>query len=171
MRYLFLLFISFSFLSANSGVLDVDWSSISKGVQQKPMAPFPKVLTKGVADVRLPVYLSKSLAYNKNMVVVADKNFYTISFELNGATVTFEGDRTFQESVAPTNSEFQKIAKKSAPVEYNLAEGIMSAEFNRHGVNYAISVECEEPKRDKRCKEATFIQKLYRGLIIVGGRP
>ena len=171
MRYIYLFIFSFSILSAG-GLLDVDWSSVStKSGQQKASAPYPKVLTDGIKDVHLPVYLSRQFAYDKNMVVVADKDFYTISIELKNAVVTFQGDRTFQESVSPKNPEFQKIAKATPPVEYNLAEGIMSATFNRHGVNYMINIECEEPKKDKRCKETSLISSLYNSLTMVGGRP
>ena len=171
MRYIYLFIFSFSILSAG-GVLDVDWSSVApKSGQQKASAPYPKVLIEGIKDVKLPVYLSSQFAYDKNMLVVADKDFYTISIELENAVVTFQGDRTFQESVAPTNPEFQKITKSSAPVEYLSAEGIMSALFNRHGVNYVINIECEEPKKDKRCTETSLISSLYNSLIMVGGRP
>jgi len=172
MRFLYLFIFSFSILSAGGGILDVDWSSVAlKSSQQKASAPYPKVLTEGIKDVHLPVYLSRQFVYDKNMVVVADKNFYTISIDLDGAVLTFSGDRTYQESVSPKNSEFQKIEKETPPVDYNSAEGIMSATFNRHGVNYMINVECEEPKKDKRCKETTLISSLYNSLIMVGGRP
>ena len=172
MRYIYLSILSLSILSAGGGVLDVDWSTVTpKSGQQKASVPYPKVLTDGIKDVHLPVYLSSQYAYDKNMIVVADKNFYTISIDLKGAVVTFQGDRTFQESVSPTNPEFQKIAKSSAPVEYVLAEGIMSATFNRHGVNYMINIECEEPKKDKRCRETSLISSLYNSLTMVGGRP
>ena len=172
MRFLYLFIFSFSILSAGGGVLDVDWSSVtSKSGQQKASAPYPKVLTEGIKEVHLPVYLSSAYIYDKSMTVVADKDFYTISIELEDAVVTFSGDRTYQESVSPKNPEFQKIAKATPPVEYNSAEGIMSAVFNRHGVNYMINVECEEPKKDKRCTETSLISSLYTSLTMVGGRP
>ncbi len=172
MRTIYLFIFLFSLLNAGGGVLDVDWSSVApKSGQQKASAPYPKVLTEGIKDVHLPVYLSKQYAYDKNMIVVAEKNFYSISIELEDAVVTFQGDRTFQESVSPNNPEFQKIAKATPPVEYNSAEGIMSAIFNRHGVNYSIDIECEDPKRDKRCQKIDFISSLYNSLVMVGGRP
>ena len=172
MRYIYLVMMSLSILSAEGGLLDVDWSTLpSQNGQQKSSAPYPKVLRDGVKRVHLPVYLSKQYAYNTNMVVIADKEFYIISIELQDAVVTFQGDRTFQESVSPTNPEFQKISKSSAPVEYVAAEGIMSATFNRHGVNYIINIECEEPKKDKRCIETSLISSLYHSLVVVGGRP
>ena len=172
MRFLYLFIFSFSILSAGGGILDVDWSSVTpKSGQQKASAPYPKVLTEGIKDVHLPVYLSSRYIYDKSMSVVSDKDFYTISIDLQDAVVTFQGDRTFQESVAPSNPEFKKIEKETPPVDYNSAEGIMSATFNRHGVNYRINVECEEPKKDKRCKETTLISSLYNSLVMVGGRP
>ena len=172
MQYIYLFIFSFSILSAGGGILDINWSSVApKSIYQKAFAPYPKVLTEGIKDVHLPVYLSRQFAYNKNMSVVADKDFYTITIDLDKAVVTFSGDRTYQESVSPKNPEFQKIAKATPPVEYNSAEGIMSAEFNRHGVNYRISIECEDPKKDKRCQKIDLISSLYNSLVIVGGRP
>ena len=171
MRYIYLFIFSFSILSAGGGILNVDWSSVTTKGQQKSSVPYAKVLKDGIKDVHLPVYLSRQFAYNKNMVVVADKDFYTISIDLDGSVVTFSGDRTYQESVSPKNPEFQKIEKASPPVEYNFAEGIMSAEFNRHGVNYTINIECENPKKDKRCKKIDYISSLYHSLVLVGGRP
>ena len=171
MRYIYLFIFSFSILSAGGGILNVDWSSIASKGQQKTSKPYPKVLKEGIKDVHLPVYLSRQFAYDKNMVIVADKNFYTISIDLDGAVVTFSGDRTYQESISPKNPEFQKIAKATPPVEYNSAEGIMSAMFNRHGVNYSINIECEDPKKDKRCQKRDLISSLYTSLVMVGGRP
>ena len=171
MRYIYLFIFSFSILNAGGGILDVDWSSIASKGQQKTYKPYPKILEEGIKDVHLPVYLSKQYVYDKNMAVVADKNFYTISIDLDEAVVTFSGDRTYQESVSPKNPEFQRIAKASPPVEYNSAEGIMSAMFNRHGVNYSINIECEDPKKDKRCQKVDFISSLYHSLTMVGGRP
>jgi len=171
MRLIFFILLSLSLLNAGGGVLEVDWSSISKGQQEKSSAVYPTVLTEGIKNVHLPVYLTKSYAYEKNMVVVADGEFYSISFELEGASVVFEGDKTFQESVSPSNPEFQKIVQETSSVEYVESEGMSVAEFNRHGVNYSVTVECENLKTDKRCTQKNFIQSLYNGLVMVGGRP
>jgi hypothetical protein len=161
------------FVNAGGGILDVDWGSIDKS-QQKPSAAYPSVLTEGIKNVHLPVYLTQSHAYDKNMVVVADANFYSISLDLQGASLLFEGDKTFQVSVNPSNPEFQilqEIVQDSVPVRYEESEGMMMAEFSKHAVNYAITIECEAPKKDKRCTETTLIESLYNGLTMVGGRP
>lgn len=168
MRLMFLLFISYTGLSAG-GVLDIKWPE-PNAAHQKPSTPYPQVLVDGIKEVRLPVYLPTSYAYNENMVVVSDQYFYSISIDLEGASILFEGDRTFQEIVSPSNPEFQKIMQKSKPVEFSKSEEVMVAEFNRHGANYAISVECEQRDTDKRCTEENFVRSLYNSIIMVGGK-
>ncbi|CAA6812134.1 MAG: Unknown protein [uncultured Sulfurovum sp.] len=167
MRLIFSILLTLTLLNGG-GVLDVDWSSIDKS-QQKPTAPYPRVLAEGIKDVTLPTYLSSSYAYKENMSIVADRYFYSISFDLEGATVLFEGDRTFQETVSPSNPEFQKIMQKTNPIEFSRSEKIMMAEYQRHGANYTISVECDKPDSDKRCIQEEFIRGLYSSLIMVGG--
>jgi hypothetical protein len=170
MRTLLFTLITFSFIHAGGGVLDIEWPAPNQA-QQKSMANYPKVLKEGIKEVRLPVYLSSQYIYDKSMVVVADKNFYSISFTLQGASILFEGDRTYQEAVSPDNPEFQKIAKKIKPVEYSSSEEMMIAQYQRHGANYNITVECDKPESDERCTDEKFIRKLYQSLKMVGGRP
>lgn len=170
MRLLLITIFLFSSLHSESGILDVQWPKINPK-QQKPSIPYPDVLTKNINNTKLPVYIPSSYAYDTNMSVIAMENFYTISFLLDGATVGITGDKTYQERVPATNSEFKSIMKASPPVEFIRAEGMMTAEFNRHGVNYSMVIECDTPNNDERCTQTTFIQKLYKRLIMVGGRP
>ena len=170
MRLLLTTLFLLSSLNAESGILDIKWPK-SNPQQQKPSTPYPNVLTKGIKNTKLPVYIPISLAYDKKMVVVANKNFYTISFLLQGATVMVSGDKTFQESVSNSNADFQKMMKASPAVEFMEEEGMRSANFNRHGANYELLIECEQPKKDVRCKEESFLRKIYSKLIMVGGRP
>jgi len=156
-------------LNAQSGILDIKWPKPNTQ-QQKPSKPYPSVLTQGIKNTKLPVYIPNSLAYDKKMIVVADKNFYTISFLLEGATLMVAGDRTFQDTVSNSNSDLQKMMKPSSSVEFMEEEGMKSANFNRHGANYELSIECDKPKIDTRCKEDSFLRKLYSKLIMVGGR-
>jgi hypothetical protein len=170
MRALLITILTYSLTWAGGGVLDIEWPAPNQA-QQKSIANYPDVLKEGIKDVRLPVYLSSQYIYDKSMVVVANEDFYSISFTLEGASVLFEGDRTYQETVSPSNPEFQKIAQKTKPVEYSTSEEIMIAQYQRHGANYNISVECDEPERDQRCTDEKFIRKLYQSLVMVGGRP
>jgi len=170
MKALLIMTLTYGFLWAGGGVLDIEWPKQSQA-QQKSKANYPDVLKEGIKDVRLPVYISSQYIYDKSMVVVSNQDFYSISFTLEGASVLFEGDRTYQESVSPNNPEFQKIVQKIQPVEYSKSEEIMVAQFNRHGANYTISVECDEPQKDERCTDEKFIRGLYSSLLMVGGRP
>jgi len=169
MRLLFSILLTSAFLNAEGGVLDVDWSGVTKG--QQKLTSYPLVLTKGIANVHLPVYVANSVAHNNNLVVVADKNFYSISLDIRGASLLFEGDKTYQESVDKSNPKFKNLLNHISAVEYVASEGMMLAEFSKHGINYAITVECEEPKTDKRCSEQGFVESLYNEIIMVGGRP
>ena len=170
MRLPFVTLFLCSALSADSGILDITWPK-PNAQHQKPTTPYPTVLTQGIQEVRLPVYVPNAYAYSNNMDVVAEDDFYTISFPLQGATVIVSGDKTYQESISSSNSEFTQMMKASPPVSITQAEGIMTAEFNRHGVNYSIEIECDKPKKDARCTQPTLINELYSRLIMVGGRP
>lgn len=170
MRLLLITIFLFSSLHAKSGILDIQWPKPNPK-HQKPSVPYPDVLTKNISNTKLPVYIPSSYAYDENMTVITDENFYTISFLLKGATVAITGDRTYQESVPANNAEFKAIMKASPPVEFIRAEGMMMAEFNRHGVNYSMTIECDKPNKDERCTETTLIKELYTRLIMVGGRP
>jgi hypothetical protein len=170
MRLLLITLLVFSSLNAESGILDIQWPKPNPQ-QQKPSVPYPSVLTEGIKNTKLPVYIPSSLAYDKNMIVVANKDFYTISFLLQGAIAMVSGDRTFQESISTSNADFQKVMKPSPSVDFMEEDGIRYANFNRNGVNYELLIECDEPKKDTRCTEEHFIRQLYSRLIMVGGRP
>jgi len=167
MRLLLITLLLISSLNAESGILDIEWPKIDPA-HQKPSIPYPDVLTKGIKDTKLPVYIPSTYAYDKKMVVIADKNFYTISFFIDKAIVMMAGDRTFQETISSTDSKFQKVIQPS-PVDFVEEEGIMSSDFNRHGVNYTLSIECDDYKTDIRCKEEDFLRNIYNRLILVGG--
>lgn len=170
MKALFFMILSYGLIWAGGGVLEIKWPEQSQA-QQKSMPNYPKVLKEGIRDVRLPVYLSMQYIHDKSMVVVADKNFYSISFKLKGASVLFEGDRTYQEALSTNDAEFQKIVQKTQAVEYASSEEIMIAQYQRHGANYSISVECDKAEADERCGDDAFVRKLYHSLKLVGGRP
>ena len=170
MRLLLVTVFLFSFLYGESGILEIRWPK-PNAKHQKPSIPYPSVLTKGIKNTKLPVYLPTSYVYDKNMGVVSEKDFYTISFTLNHATLMVSGDRTYQESVSKNDPKFQALAKASSKIEFIQEEGIMSVDFNRHGVNYSLLVECDDPKIDKRCTQEGFLKDVYNKLIMVGGHP
>ena len=79
------------------------------------------------------------------------------------------GDRTYQQKVV-SGAKQLKAKMKKVSNRFIHAEGMMTTDFNRHGVNYSLTIECENPQKDKRCKEADFLKNIYNRLIIVGGK-
>ena len=169
MRLLPMAILLISSLNAESGILNIEWPKPNPQ-QQKPSTPYPNILIDGIKDTELPIYLPSSYAYDSKMAIVADKDFYTISFFIEKAIVMMAGDRTFQESISESDTKFQKVIKLSSTVDFIENEGIMSVDFNRHGVNYTLSIECDNYEKDKRCKEKDFLHSLYNRLIMVGGK-
>jgi hypothetical protein len=168
MRFILaLLLVPISLLLANGGLLKVDWS---KGVvNQQKIKVLPKVLKDGIKDVTLPVYMPRYYIYEKNISVVSDANFYTITIPLQKATLMISGDRTYQEKIISKATKL-KTKMKSITNKFIKAEGIISIDFHRHGVNYTLSLECEAPDSDPRCRDEKFLQKIYNGLIFIGGK-
>ena len=167
-RYLAVFSLFSIMLSAESGLLEVIWPKMDKQQLQMQKA-YPSNLKKKVANVTLPVYIPRQYIYNQTMSIVADESYYTITVYLDKARIMITGDRTYQESVDKADAVFQKIMKSNT-IEFIHAEGMMMTDFNRHGVNYTLLVECDHPKSDKRCSDESFLRNLYEGLIIVGGK-
>ncbi len=167
MRFILILLMSYS-LIYGGGLLEVEWPKQTKQ-HQKSMKAYPKVLKDAIKDVRLPVYLPRGYIYDKSMSIISDENFYAITIFLKGASLMITGDRTYQQKVK-SGGEQLKTKMKTVDAKFIQAEGIMSTNFNRHGVNYSLSIECDSPNRDKRCREDNFLKKLYSELLLVGGK-
>lgn len=159
-------------LSADSGTLKINWSELNKQRQKVSArrSPYPEILTKGIAQTTLPVYLPASYAYDPKMSVVADKFFYSITLPFEGAVLVVMGDRSFQQTI-PQNSDTQTLLQASKKVQFVHAEGMMTTRFNRFGANYSLTLECINPSEDKRCLQASFLKDFYNELTIVGGHP
>jgi len=174
---LFMLFILFlgsnlSLARAESGVLAINWAELNQQQAQisARRSPYPSVLTTGISNTQLPVYLPASHAYDNNMSVVADKNFYTISLFLNGATLIISGDKSYQQSM-PQDAQAQAIQQATRTQRFIRAEGMMTTDFNRYGANYSLVLECDKPDEDQRCLQDSFLKQRYQELILVGGHP
>ncbi len=159
-----------SLAEAESGVLDINWSELNsiRAKASARRAPYPEVLSKGVSNVTLPVYLPTSHVYDKNMTVVADKNFYTITLYLKGARLIVTGDRTYQQSEA-ANPQLETVKAAASVLRFMRSEGMMTTSFNRFGANYSLELECDKPDQDSRCLQESFLKGLYQSLIVVGG--
>ncbi len=157
---------------AESGVLTINWAELNQQQAQisARRSPYPSLLTEGIGKTTLPVYLPASHAYDNNMSVVADKNFYTITFFLNGATLIISGDKSYQQSMTQ-DTQAQAIQQATQTQRFVRAEGMMTTDFNRYGANYSLLLECNKPDEDQRCLEDNFLKQRYQELILVGGHP
>jgi hypothetical protein len=154
-------------VEVENGLLKVDTSDPS--IQHyKHKRSAPTALQKRLKGVTLPVYLPKRYANNKSLVIVSDKNFYNITIPLSRASLMISGDRTFQQKIISGGEKMEKTMKL-LDSRFIISEGIMGVDFGRHGVNYSLSVECEQPYKDKRCTKKSFLKRLYNELILVGG--
>ena len=162
-----LLILSFSLLFSDGGLLRVDWSKVS--INQQKLKVLPKILKSEIKDVTLPVYLPSYYIYEKNMSIVANPNFYAITIFLDKAILMVSGDRTYQRKIISKDKNLNfKI--KSLTNKFIHAEGMVSIDFQRNGVNYSLSLECDKPNSDLRCKENLFLNKIYKRLILIGGK-
>jgi len=167
MRSILIILIAFSYANAG-GLLQVDWPKPTKQ-HQKSMRAYPKAIREKIKDVTLPVYLPRYYIYKKDMSIVSDKEFYTATIPLQGATLMVAGDRTYQQKVK-SGAKQLKEKMKAIDAKFVLAEGMMSTSFNRHGINYSLVLECDSPDKDIRCKDDNFLKKVYNGLILIGGK-
>ena len=155
-------------LSAEGGVLSVNWPEKNR-VQQKIEQEIPLVLRKKINEVTLPVLLPKSYLVNQKMSIVTEKNYYAITIFFKGANLMVSGDRSYQLEMKEIDKKSQKMLKRTKQAFIH-AEGMMVTDFNRYGVSYSMQLECDRFEEDKRCVNDAFLRKLYRELVMVGGK-
>jgi hypothetical protein len=155
-------------LLLGDGLLEVAWPKNTL-LYQKQQKHYPLALKRAIKDITLPLYLPQSYLEDKSLFLVSDANFYTATVTLEGAVLTITGDRTYQQKIKTKN----KILKKrieDKKVTFNHAEGLMMTDFNRHNINYTLSIECEDPQKDQRCTQEGFLRRVYKELVMVGGK-
>ena len=155
-------------LSAEGGILSVKWPK-KNSVQQKIEQETPSALRKKIEEVTLPVLLPKSYLRNQKMSIVAEKNYYAITIFFKGANLMVSGDRSYQLEMRDIDVKSQKMLKR-VKQEFIRSEGMIVTDFSRYGVSYSMQLECDRFEEDKRCVNDNFLRKLYRELVIVGGK-
>jgi len=172
----FIMFVSVFFLAINTANADpkllvIDWPFAKKARSMTVLSlkkiPYPQKIVDQANRVRLPVYMPSAYAYQTNIQMVDDADFYSVTIPLQQATLFIAGDRTYQQN-ANLDADASKRAKE---LSFIRAEGIVSVDFNRHRANYTLSIECDQPENDQRCMQTDFLQQAYRDLVMVGGQP
>jgi hypothetical protein len=157
------------FLSANGGLLTVDWSQAKINSKMQKSLKVSKQIKKSVNSITLPVLLPRYYLNRKDIQIVHTPNFYTATIPLKGARLMILGDRTYQREVKVKDKNLLKRVK-SLSNRFNIDNGMVAIYFTRYGVNYSLSIECDNPKGDSRCKSKDFLEKIYNSLVVAGGR-
>ncbi|HHL19429.1 MAG TPA: hypothetical protein ENJ33_06815 [Thiothrix sp.] len=161
-----------SIVSAEPKVLVIDWPVTQKlkssmTVLSARSMPYPSGLIDKANAVHLPVYLPSAYAYQETLQMVGEGDFYTVTVPLSAATVFITGDRTYQQDSNAVTS----VSTLAKELSFIRAEGMVSVDFNRHGANYTLSIECDQPDDDQRCTQTRFLQQVYADLVLIGGQP
>jgi len=164
-----LIFILSLYLSADGGVLKVDWSKVKINSKMQKSLKIAKQIQKSVNGVTLPVLLPRYYLNRKGIQIVSSPNFYTATIPIDGAKLMVAGDRTYQREIKTEDKRLLKSIK-SLSNKFNIDNGMVAIYFTRYGINYSLNLECNNPKGDKRCQSRDFLERVYRSLIIVGGR-
>jgi hypothetical protein len=174
----FIMFFSVFFLvmgmaNANPKLLLVDWPFAKKAksltVLSVRSVSYPEKMVEKANSVHLPVYMPSAYVYQTNLQLVGDGDFYTATIPLQQATMFIMGDRTYQQEQNSTTDSTVSIRTKE--LSFVRAEGMVSVDFNRHGANYTLSIECAQYEDDQRCVQTNFLQQVYRDLVMIGGQP
>jgi len=176
MKHILVKLLLLSTLVNASGVLNVDWSGVksletsnSNKRRSLGVSTVPKELKEKISNIEMPVYFPKDKMKSKNISIVTDTNFYAVTIKLDKAYLMLSGDKTYQAEITTSQADMKK-AIESYDGKFIVSEGSVNIDFRRHGVNYMLTVECDKPQTDKRCKNASFLKKEYKKLVVIGGK-
>ena len=176
MKHILIALLLISTLTHASGILEVDWSSVKTLDEQntttnkrRSRLTVPESLKEQILNIEMPVYFPKDKLNSKDMSIVTDTNFYAVTIKLDNAYLMISGDKTYQAEITTSKANMKK-AIEGYDRKYIVSEGSVNIDFRRHGVNYMLTVECDKPQTDKRCKNSTFLKSEYKKLVVIGGK-
>ena len=176
MKYILVMSLILSTFINASGVLKVDWSGVESLETSSPnkrrstgVSTVPKELKEQISNIEMPVYFPKDKMKSKNISIVTDTNFYAVTIKLNQAYLMLSGDKTYQAEITTSQADMKK-AIEGYDGKFIVSEGSVNIDFRRHGVNYMLTVECDKPQTDKRCKNSAFLKSEYKKLVVIGGK-
>ena len=97
---------------------------------------------------------------------------YAATFDLDGAALLINGSRlSFQNAAKAVRDRARRLSDGTQlnPIERD--DVGVSVSFNRFGAAYTVEVVCDDPRRDSRCSQNSFINDIYRKLLLFGGKP
>ncbi len=120
------------------------------------------VLTRTEARVLLPA----TARLLKAAILTGDKAWYTASIRDGDATITLEGTRqAFDHPEIRKEFPAAPPTRKAPRIGHN--ELVIEAAFIEDGTSYSLEVECEQPDKNPRCTEDTYVRRLALDLVRV----
>ncbi|WP_291845002.1 hypothetical protein [Maricaulis sp.] len=129
----------------------------------------------GVADTGLPVLIPGTAALgldgNARILLFPRENFYNLSITAPGLVIEVFGTRLAHARAPDPLSTRRLNASDSDGYRISQTEYGRELSFNRYGAAYSITVECDGPNSDPRCRTDAYVRGLADSLIIAAGNP
>ncbi|MFS2318415.1 hypothetical protein RMQ97_10790 [Maricaulis sp. D1M11] len=169
----------------------VDWNRVSTDIQiqqrqyfnptvgsEIQIRPFilPRNPDAGNAPVaRLPILIptlsALGIRQDAPAFLFPQRYFYTYSVSDNGLLVEVFGTRLAHNRAPDDRSGRRLRVTDGEGLRVERTEYGFDVSFNRFGVAYTVTVECDIPRADTRCTGETYARDLARTLYIAGGTP
>ncbi|OLF73882.1 hypothetical protein AWH62_06910 [Maricaulis sp. W15] len=129
----------------------------------------------GVANTGLPVLIPGTAALgldgNARVLLFPRENFYNLSITAPGLVIEVFGTRLAHARAPDPLSTRRLNAGDSDGYRISQTEYGRELSFNRYGAAYSITVECDSPDSDPRCRTDAYVRNLANSLIIAAGNP
>lgn len=129
----------------------------------------------GVANTGLPVLIPGTAALgldgNARVLLFPREHFYNLSITAPGLLIEVFGTRLAHARAPDPLSTRRLNAGDANGYRISATEFGRELSFNRYGAAYSISVECDRPETDARCRDNTYVRSLADSLIIAAGNP
>lgn len=154
--------------------LDIDWQSVREELKRARTEGREVVLKLAPQEllkkVRLPVLVPDLKEMRNEGRVFPQRDFYSATLTLPKAVIEIYGTRI----AAPLPEEVAAaITRRAMPDAEGLrvqeTETGIEVSFQRFRASYNISVACDDPAGDERCKAASFVRDLAGRMAIAGG--
>ena len=129
----------------------------------------------GVSDTGLPVLIpgtdALGLDSNARVLLFPRENFYNLSITAPGLLIEVFGTRLAHARAPDPLSTRRLSAGDGNGYRIGATEYGRELSFNRYGAAYSITVECDRPETDARCRNDAYVRGLADSLIIAAGNP
>lgn len=159
---------------AQSRLANSEFSTAAIALVQR----FPRPENEDAAEVvntRLPVLMptieALQLGDSPRTRLFPRENFYTLSIRGPRILIEVFGTRLAHAEAPDARSQRQLRASASRDYDLTRTEYGLEINFNRYGAAYSITIECDNPLSDVRCREPNYGRRIAETLVIAAGTP